>query len=68
MWILSIQLLDEMLHKQCHHRLVGVGLGDTQINIASLVNSGDHADPRLDLLALDGVIGTIWSPVHPSEV
>ena len=57
-----------MLHEERHHGLVGVGLGDAEVDVALLVNGGDHADPGLDLLGLDAVVGAVRSPVPPPEV
>ena len=43
-------------------------MGDTEVDVASLVYSGDHADPRLDLLGLDTIVCSIRSPVPSSEI
>ena len=68
MWVLPVELLDEVLHEQRHHRLVGVRLGDAEVYVATLVDGGDHADPGLHLLGLDAVVGSVGPPVHPPEV
>ena len=48
--ILLVKLLDEVLQEQSHHRHIGIGLSDANMDITSLINSCDHADSGLACL------------------
>ena len=68
MGILPIELLNEVLHEERHHGLIGIGLGDAQVYVALLIKSGDHTDSRLNLFHLDAIVTSVRSPVHSPEV
>ena len=65
--ILLVKLLDEVLQEQSHHRHIGIGLSDANMDIASLINSCDNADSGLDLLGIYAIVCSVRSPM-PSSV
>jgi len=66
-WILLVQLVHQVLHEKGHHAFVGVGLGQAQVDVGQLVDSGDHGNSWCHCFGLHGIVALRF-PMESTEV